>query len=141
MPQNNIIERIVLKSQDSLSWIISSGQAQTLQDVISIAHSTSNYFDTPTFPYFANRDFVLESPFADYYSRRLLRLNFISANPFRLTARGRKILQISGPSSTPITGELNIALPFSNLPPSRLTLGSKTARIKPLIDEAALILN
>jgi len=123
-----------------LNWIIASNHANDVKDAVSLAHCVSHDHRVPTFPYFADRVFAFESPFAERWIERLSRRHLITLSPLRLTRRGNN-LQRRGPiSDTPVPGNVNIILPYSKVPANELNIGSKTVRAKLQMGETELIL-
>lgn len=141
MSQDNILPQILDNSRDCLHWILTSNQATDLDKVMSLAHQISYTLKIPTFPYFADRLFRYESPFAATCIHRMERKGLLKSNPLHLTRRG-KSLTPDGPlqSVPPQLVASEIILPYSRLPSSTLNIGSKTVRIKPQIGDLPLIM-
>jgi hypothetical protein len=140
MPLSNLLERILTDSEYCLNWIIALNHANDVKDIVSIAHRVSHDHRVRTFPYFADRNFSLESLFAERYTERLLRRHLITTSPLRLTRRGDDLQRRSPINDTPVVGNVSILLPYSNVPANELNIGSRTVRAKLQIGETELIL-
>ncbi len=136
----NMIESIIAKSENNIVWLLNSQKPRTLQELFTTAHSIGAENITPIFPYFANKALEIQSLFADFYIRRLVRRNFVKASDLQLTPRGKTLSFIQPIENISSNETATMGMPFSAIPPNELALGIKSAKIKPLIDESALIM-